>query len=384
MKLIYLANIGIPSDWGHSVQIMKMCEAFAENGAEVKLVVARGRNSNDNGNPFAFYNVKPIFKIVRVPSLNLFPGNPGAIWYWIRLFSFLISARVYLLTQNYDVCYTRELYAGPFFKNVFMERHLFPKVVTDFHKFVFNRVAGLVVLTSFLRSKLVDNGIGSRRILVAHDAVRLEDFDSEFSTDFARSKLSIPNNIHVFGYVGTLKTMGMEKGLTTAISALLSLPQSYQLYVVGGENEDVEYYKKYAGDMHLAERVMFAGKVPHKDIPLHIGACDVLVAPFPENEHYSYYMSPLKIFEYMASKRPMVVTDLPSLREVLIDAKTAMFAPTGDSKALAEKVRELVENKTLARELANSAYREVVEKYTWKKRAKDILEFIVQSKTESI
>ena len=120
MKLVYIANVGIPSDWAHSVQIMKMCEAFAENGAEVILVVAKGRNSSDSGDPFTFYNVKPIFKIVRVPSLNLFPGNPSAIWYWIRLISFLISARIYLFTQSYDVCYTRELYATPFFRNVFL------------------------------------------------------------------------------------------------------------------------------------------------------------------------------------------------------------------------------------------------------------------------
>ena len=154
MKLIYLANIGLPSDWAHSVQIMKMSEAFALNGVDVTLLVSKGRNSNNKTDPFAFYNIKPIFKIVYLPSLNFFPGSPNVIWYWVRLISFIISSRIFLLNKDYDVLYTRELYAGPFFRNIFIERHSFPKILSKFHKFVFKKVSGLVVLTSFMIAAL--------------------------------------------------------------------------------------------------------------------------------------------------------------------------------------------------------------------------------------
>lgn len=376
MKLIYIANIGLPSDWAHSVQIMKMCEAFAQNGADVELVVSSGRNSGYNTDPFSFYNIKPIFKITKVLSVNLFPGNPSAVWYWIRVISFLISSKIYLLTKKYDFIYTREIYAGFFFKKIVFERHSVSKKVTKRQVIFFNISKGVIVLTSFIKSKLTDFGVDPKKIFIAPDAVRIEDFSEMFSTEVARAKINLPKDIHLFGYIGTLKTMGMEKGVSTAIDSLVFLPTTYCLYVVGGEYDDIEYYKKYALEKKVNDRVIFSGKVPHKDIPLHISACDILVSPFPKNEHYSYYMSPLKIFEYMASKKPVVVSDLPSLREVLEDRKTALFVPPNDPEKLASSIEYIINDKNFGEEIANNAYQKVVKDYTWKNRAEKILKFI--------
>jgi glycosyltransferase involved in cell wall biosynthesis len=192
----------------------------------------------------------------------------------------------------------------------------------------------------------------------------------------ARKKLGIKNQSKIFGYVGTLKTMGMEKGVATAIRCLKNLPVEYSLYVVGGEKEDIEYYKKISDNEGISDRVIFAGKVSHGDVPLHISACDCLVAPFPENEHYSYFMSPLKIFEYMASKRPMVVSDLPSLREVLRDGDTALFIRPDNSADLAQAILKVCSDTDLYKKLSENAYKDVLENYTWKKRAEKILSFI--------
>jgi glycosyltransferase involved in cell wall biosynthesis len=375
MKLIYLAQIGLFDDWAHTVQIMKMCEAFAQNGADVELVIPR-RKLLKSDDPFAYYNIQPIFKITRVPMLDLFYGSPNPLLYWTRFISFLLSARVYLLASHYDVAYTRELYAAPFFRNVWIERHSFPKLVNDLHHFIFRTSFGLVVLTSFIKQKLVGLGVNPDKILVAPDAVRLEDFEAGKTMAEARAELRITGADVLFGYVGTLKTMGMEKGVAAAIDSLQHLSPRYKLYVVGGEPVDLEFYKRHAAEKGLRNRVIFAGKVPHKDIPIHIAACDIVVAPFPENEHYGYYMSPLKIFEYMAAGRPIAASNLPSLREVLHDGTTAILIRPGDAEALAEAVRRLDSDHALADRLANNARAEVEEKYTWKKRAAAILEAI--------
>jgi len=59
MKLIYLANIRMPTEKAHGVQIMKMCEAFSENGVSVDLIVSeRGDAKKD---PFQYYGVKNNF-----------------------------------------------------------------------------------------------------------------------------------------------------------------------------------------------------------------------------------------------------------------------------------------------------------------------------------
>ena len=80
----------------------------------------------------------------------------------------------------------------------------------------------------------------------------------------------------------------------------------------------------------------------------------------------------------MASRRPMVVSDLPSLCEVLVEGETALFIPPDDPKALAGAVERLVEDRLLSSGIAENAYKEVAEKYTWKKRAENILKFVVK------
>jgi glycosyltransferase involved in cell wall biosynthesis len=188
----------------------------------------------------------------------------------------------------------------------------------------------------------------------------------------------ISENDFVYGYIGSLKTMGMEKGVADGLKALTLLPSSYKFLVVGGEIKDIEYYKKMSDEFGVSDRVIFVGQVPYSDISKYAARCNCFVAPFPENEHYSFYMSPLKIFEYMASKRPIITTDLPSLREILTNEENAILVPPGSPEALAGAIKRLSEDTALCAKLAEKAYFEVKQKYTWKIRAEKIISFIKQ------
>ncbi len=390
MKLAYIANIGLYDDWAHSVQIMKMCEAFAlsHRDIEVELIVPHRAESFQN-DPFAYYSIQSVFKITRVYYVDIFRGHPSKYLYWLRFGTFLISARLYLLFfAEYDVMYTRELYVGAFFRNVFIERHSFPAEVKSFHNFFFRPVLGFIVLTSFIKKRFENHGVDSEKIIVAPDAVRLEDFADETPQLEIRRTLNLSQRDYIVGYVGTLKTMGEEKGVATVIRALefthSDIYRHIKLYVVGGERDHIEHYTQYAEKRGVADKIIWRGKVPHRDVPLHLRACDCLVAPFPATEHYSYYMSPLKIFEYMAAERPMIVTDLSSLREVLREGETALFVPPEDGRALANAIITLSKNSDLSLYLATEAKREVVLHYTWKKRAENILEFITDRVKNSL
>jgi glycosyltransferase involved in cell wall biosynthesis len=85
-------------------------------------------------------------------------------------------------------------------------------------------------------------------------------------------------------------------------------------------------------------------------------------------------MSPLKIFEYMSQNRPIVVSDLPVLREVLDEKKAVLVDPEDP----AEWVRGIdgLRDASLRQRLAGAAYREFLEHYTWKGRARGILEIL--------
>jgi len=103
-------------------------------------------------------------------------------------------------------------------------------------------------------------------------------------------------------------------------------------------------------------------------------AFDILLMPFPPNEHYTFYMSPLKMFEYMASGRPIVTSDLPSVREIL-NENNAIFVKPEDPEDLARGIKTALEDKELAQRVSQQAF-EDVQFYTWTKRAERIVRFI--------
>jgi len=124
-----------------------------------------------------------------------------------------------------------------------------------------------------------------------------------------------------------------------------------------------------------AGKIALAGHQLHETMPLWMKAADILVLPNKGQENISkLYTSPLKLFEYMVIGRPIVASDLPSLREIL-NAKNAILFEPDNSKSLALAIKKLIQDSSRAQLLADQA-RLDAQKYSWSARAKKILEFI--------
>lgn len=372
MKIAYITNAGYVGGWAHSVQIVNMCKAFASNNIDITLVLPR-RSVYRDIDLFEYYSIPKTFKVKMLPCIDIFPGSSNSIFYWVRFISFYFFAKIYTLVNHFDFLYSRDLYSSLFFNKIILEQHSFPKKFNFLKSIIFTKKRKVIVLTSFLKKRFIDAGITEKNIVVAGSAVDLEEFLKE------RKKIDIKQiseQDFVFGYIGTLKTMNMEKGVYDCISALSFLPLNFKFLIVGGEINDIEYYKKVAEEKKVLDRCVFVGKVLHKDISSYVYICNVFVAPFPENEHYSYFMSPLKIFEYMASKKPIISTALPSITEVLKDGENAILIEPGNAVELATAIQKIKENPEIGIKLVENAYRDVSTNYTWKIRAENIIKFI--------
>jgi glycosyltransferase involved in cell wall biosynthesis len=114
--------------------------------------------------------------------------------------------------------------------------------------------------------------------------------------------------------------------------------------------------------------VTFTGLLPPSAVPDALVQADVLALPNPASAISTHSTSPLKLFEYMAAGRAIVASNLPAIREVLTDERTALLVAAGDPDALAAGIRRLAGDPGLRDRLADAALQAVAE-YSWDRRA---------------
>jgi glycosyltransferase involved in cell wall biosynthesis len=125
------------------------------------------------------------------------------------------------------------------------------------------------------------------------------------------------------------------------------------------------------------QNVQFTGFVANADLPMYQAACEVLLIPYSQQVAGSSggdiapYTNPLKMFEYLASGRPILASDLSILREIL-NKENAIFLPIGDVQSWADALLALEKSPGRRAALAKAGQQTAVE-YTWRRRAQRVL-----------
>jgi glycosyltransferase involved in cell wall biosynthesis len=371
MKIIYVANARIPTEKAHGIQIVKMCEAFGNAGLELELVLP-WRFNKIKENLFDYYGVKKNFKIKKLPSLDVIPLNIPKICFWIQSLTFSISTFPYLLFKKTDIIYSRDsfpLFLLSFFKkNLVYEAHTFPRNFF-LHKRVFKKTKAIVVITQKLKDLFIERGVDGNKILVAPDGVDLEKFNLKETQVECRQKLSFPLDKKIALYTGHLYEW---KGAQILADAAKFLDGDTLIIFVGGTKKDEQNFKIKNQKL---DDILILGHQPYLRIPYYLKAADVLVLPNSGKKEISqYWTSPMKMFEYMASQRPIVASDLPSIREILNENNAILVQPD-NPEALAEGIKGILQNSDFADKISKQAY-EDVQQYTWQTRTERILKFV--------
>ena len=365
MHLLYLANIRMPTEKAHGLQIMKTCEAFAQAGAQVTLVVSN-RHTTILEDPFAYYGVQNCFEIRSVPVLDTVSW--GRVGFLVESLSFALRA-TRSIARDTELVYGRDelaLWVARLrgVKRIVWESHT--GAWNFFARYIAKRAAGVVVISQGLKDFYIQKGIAAAKILVAHDAVTLADFADPEPRSSARQRLGLPPDKKIALYIGRLDGW---KGVETLFEAAALLAPEMCAAVIGGESSQVALYKK------KYPHILFLGFHPYRELSDNQAAADVLVLPNTGGDRISAsFTSPLKLFAYMASGIPIVASDLPSIREVLNKDSAYFFTPDNPASLAAAITHALSDPATSARKAL--AAKTLVLPYDWAVRAKNILIFI--------
>lgn len=377
MRIVYIAYSTIPSRTANSIHVMKMCQAFAQNGHDITLMIPAlpKKQEQDIVDIFDFYGVDACFNIKNLPSL---PTNIGG-----RLrFGYLSVKEAKKLSP--DIIYSRDLVAC-YFASLYNFQVVFESHVAVC-ELSFGRLADLVfrklikmpsfkkliVITNALKNYYLENyPIVSENILVAPDGADPTP-KNVIPYDFPNkdTKLQV-------GYVGSL-LQGRGIDLIYQLAERCSWAD---FHIIGGTDMDIH---RFTNNTILHENLIFHGfKSPRETERYRIG-CDVLIAPYQHRVSVfgngkmttERWMSPIKIFEYMSAGKAIISSDIPVLREVLRHNDNALLCSPDDINTWQEAICHLWNNRDEIHRLGEMAQIEFINTYTWQIRAERVIEKI--------
>ncbi len=363
MKIAYLSTSAIPSTAANSIHVMKMCAAFSKQGNSVDLYASKSAQINYcKTNFYKYYGVDNSFNIIK--TIKPFFRGGSTIYRFFSNFK--------LMFKRYDLFYARNYHhakSALFLKiPVIIEVHDRPsdkRAIKTIKKVVNSKkFAGLVTISQALKDEYLYlyPELKNKKVIVAHDCA-----------DIPQKTIKKKDNDAIaIGYVGHLyEGRGAE-----IIIEMAKRFSNTMFYIVGGLEKDIQRVKSIC----RLPNVVFEGFVPNGELYRYYCKFDIVLAPYQKKVSVaggggdtSKYMSPLKIFEYMAYKKAIVCSDIPVLHEVLADRNNCLLCDCSDLDAWELAINLLIEDHNLRNQLIDSAYQDFLKNYTWDMRAKRLL-----------
>ena len=278
-----------------------------------------------------------------------------SITFYLKFISLL---KLKLLSTKASIIFAEDIYTLPFViaigkmkgaKVYYDSRELFgylaglkdKKFKQSFWKWIekyFIKKADLIMVTGKMDGEFLTKEYGVKNIILLRNLPRY--YKPELKPDL-HSNLQIDKSKKIIFYQGVLlKGRGIEK----VFELLKDLPEI--VFVIAGSGEYEEHYKKLAAEMNLADQVYFIGKFTQEDLPKITASADIGVSLI-ENLSLSYYYAlPNKLFEYIMAEVPVIVSNLPQMKEIVEKYDVGFVVDLNEKNELINAIKKLTEDKT--------------------------------------
>jgi glycosyltransferase involved in cell wall biosynthesis len=206
----------------------------------------------------------------------------------------------------------------------------------------------VITICQELQDTVGEMGVGERALLIENVMGGDVEEAPSLTPDDIRRRWDIPETAPLALYTGTFEAYQGVELLIQATARLVRTHPDLRVLVVGGEPAQVDAARAAAQGAGASAIIRFTGQQPAREIPAFVRACDILVSPRIRGTN-----TPLKIYSYLRSGKPIVATDLLTHRQVL-SPDVARLVPA-DAAAFAAAVAELLDRPDERRRLADAA-----------------------------
>lgn len=221
-----------------------------------------------------------------------------------------------------------------------------------------NLYDGITVISQALKERCTKSGIPEEKVFYLWSGCDVENI-KPIPKEFAREKLNLPRNLKILTYIGLV--MWDIDIILKVFKKICSLKDDVILLLVG-PNIDLCSKETKKIFSQLKEKIILVEKQPYKNIPLYLGASDILLLPM-KNDLKNIGRWPNKLGDYLASGKPIVASAVGEVKKFFsLYPETGLTAETIEE--FTEKILFLLENPEVAEKIGKKA-REISEKYSW-------------------
>lgn len=259
----------------------------------------------------------------------------------------------YVLEINAPLIEEQERFRGLMLKNI----------AAAAEQEIFRRADHFIVVSEAIRNGLIGRGVAPSRVTCLPNGVDTSRFHPGVDGTIVRARYALDSR-PVMGFSGSLKPWHGLDFLLDAFAAVGQASDAAMLLIVG-EGPGLSHVRERAAHPRLRNRVIVTGGVPHGDVPAHLAAMDLTVAPYVAQE--GFYFSPLKVLESMAVGRPVVAPRLGQLVDLIEDGSTGALYPPGDLDACATRLAGLLADAPARAAMGRRAAAVAARNFSWKK-----------------
>ena len=359
-SLVYIADFSLPNMSAYTLHVLKMCDAFSELKYSVKLFLPYKQKTYDSNTIRKEFLLKKKFEIIS------FFNKKRKLFFLTRFF-FTYKIISYLKNKSMSKIYSRSIIPALILTflnhNVILELHT---EMNGFTKFFFK-----IINIKFLKKKLKIVVINRNLIdllnikkinyLVLDDAVDPRDF----------KKLKSQTLENTCFYSGSFV---QGKGIEIIRKLANELPE-FNFHLYG----NIKTYSNFEND-NFPKNMIFKGFIPYNKLTNQIKNYKILLMPYQKkigvlikNTNVENYFSPLKMFDYMASGKIIIASDLKVYKHILKNKINSILIDPDKINLWVKSIKKASKSKNL-NYLGKNAIRDVCN-YSWSSRVKKINKF---------